>query len=183
MYLVLTVGLMMVFIPPQDYGLLTTISYIGGVMLIYLEFFLPTGGFVGLTGIGMTWLVLTQLDYTVEVKLLALVGSLVVSAVTFMLCQTYSKGLKVSSGLVLTHLPTEVTKDNYSNELVGKTGLVFTDLRPVGKVSIEVEGSKRYYEAQSMDKQIKAGTPISVKSIRHNVLFVERSGSQTSVYE
>lgn len=138
--------------------------YIIGYAAIVLEFFVPAGGLVGLTGAGsiIGGIVLIYKNYGNSLGLIFLIAALILTPVLIVVYFKYFPGSFIGKKLIL--FKAQKQEDGFVahsvssyKDLAGKTGLSITPLRPAGTVIIE---NKRYSVVTSgeyieKDKQIE----------------------------
>ncbi|MFO6496291.1 MULTISPECIES: NfeD family protein [Bacillus] len=120
-------------------GMETLLLFIAGIILIILELFLP-GGIAGI--IGLTAVVLSLFLASGSVTVMAvsiLIATAVSIAASILLTRVLGKRMKFFKKLILTD-STNSESGYVSNEtrrdLIGKTGVTYTPLRPAGTVII-----------------------------------------------
>lgn len=167
-----------------------------GLILIILEIFvIPGFGIAGIGGIilALTGLVLSMVDniifefefHAVEAITTVLKSFMIVSVsifLSFILSLYLSKKMltsKTFSWIVLNSTQKKeegfIGVESSQKELIGKTGIAFTDLRPSGKVEIEDET----YDAKSEIGYIEKGQKVKVIDFKSGQLYVmktERNG-------
>lgn len=133
---------------------------LGGLLMIYFEFFLP-GGIMG--AIGTILMILSVFILVYEnigpVFLFFYVGVLIISlifCVRFALKRVKKTG--ASGTIYLDSDQAGFFASKYNKDLIGKTGIVSADLRPSGY--IQVDG--QYYQAVSKTGYLQKGTKIEV---------------------
>ena len=128
-----------------------------GLLLIYLEFFVP-GGILGVLGgimmlVSITLFIWEQTHiYWIFIYILALI-LLLVFTIRLALWK-----LKQKPSMYASDDQSGYLASNYDKELIGKTGKALTDLKPSGH--IEVEGCQ--YQAVSESSYIKKGESIKI---------------------
>ena len=129
--------------------------YIIGYAAIVLEFFVPAGGLVGLTGVGsiIGGIVLIYRNYGNSLGFTFLIAALVLTPVLIFVYFKYFPGSFIGKRLIL--FKDQKKEDGFVahtfsvyEDLSGKTGLSITPLRPAGTVIID---KKRYSVVTSGD--------------------------------
>ncbi|MHA6485882.1 NfeD family protein [Bacillus cabrialesii] len=123
-------------------GYETVLLFVGGVILILLEIFLP-GGIIGLLGLGaiVTSLFLAAGSFTV-MAISLLIASAVSITAFILLTRVLGKRMKFFKKFVLndsTNTESGYVSNQTRTDLIGKVGVTFTQLRPAGTVIIEDE--------------------------------------------
>jgi membrane-bound serine protease (ClpP class) len=152
-------------------GLLEILLFIGGLVLIAIEFYTPGMTVFGLTGLacilGSIFLSLGA-DFT-ALNLLA--GSLVVAVVLFLLILKRLPASKFWDRLVLKEAEkTEkgfISASDYSSFLE-QEGVTLTSLRPAGSVAV----SGQYLDVVSEGQYIDAGVKVKVIAVTGNRIIV-----------
>jgi membrane-bound serine protease (ClpP class) len=123
-------------------GYETLVLFIIGVVLLVAEIFLP-GGIIGTLGfaavLGSFFLASENAVYMGISILIALLVSIIVSI--FMI-KVLGRKMSFFRKIILTdstNTEQGFVSNVNRNELIGKTGIAFTQLRPAGKISIEEE--------------------------------------------
>jgi len=128
-----------------------------GLILIYLEFFLPGQIFA----IGGTLLLLSSLFLLIieKVKLVYFIlFAIILFLVVFFTIKHALKRIKSNKGIFLDSDQEGFKASVFENDLIGHVGVAFTDLRPAGKVCL----NEKYYLAICKEKFIEKGTKIQV---------------------
>ncbi len=168
------------------------VIFVIGLILIILEIFvIPGFGIAGISGIilALTGLVLSMVDniifefefHTVEAVTTILKSFMIVSVsilFSFILSLYLSKKMLTSetfSWIVLNSTQKKeegfVGVESSQKELIGKTGIAFTDLRPSGKVEIADET----YDAKSEIGYIEKGQKVKVIDFKSGQLYVMKA--------
>jgi membrane-bound ClpP family serine protease len=128
-----------------------------GLVLIYLEFFLPGGIFA----IGGTLLLLSSLLMVILIKtniFYFFIYMAVLIFLVYIVLKFALKKLKSNKNIFLESDQEGFCASIYEKDLIGEIGIAFTDLRPSGKIFI----NKTYYSATSKKKFIEKGSKIQV---------------------
>ncbi|TYS10611.1 nodulation protein NfeD [Bacillus subtilis] len=155
-------------------GYETVLLFVGGVILILLEIFLP-GGIIGLLGLGaiVTSLFLAAGSFTV-MAISLLIASAVSITAFILLTRVLGKRMKFFKKFVLndsTNTESGYVSNQTRTDLIGKVGVTFTQLRPAGTVIIEDERLDVVSEGSftEKDKKVKVvkveGSRIVVREI------------------
>lgn len=128
-----------------------------GLVLIYLEFFLPGGIFtVGGILLLVSSIVMLFLEKIPIAYLLTYVAILV--CLVFVVMKFALKKLKSSKNIFLNSDQEGYKACAFEKELIGKIGIAHTDLRPSGKIFI----NDVFYSATSKENYIEKGSKIQV---------------------
>ncbi|MFH0347191.1 nodulation protein NfeD [Bacillus vallismortis] len=155
-------------------GYETVLLFVGGVILILLEIFLP-GGIIGLLGLGaiIASLFLAAGSFTV-MAISLLIASAVSITAFILLTRVLGKRMKFFKKFVLndsTNTESGYVSNQTRTDLIGKVGVTFTQLRPAGTVIIEDERLDVVSEGSftEKDKKVKVvkveGSRIVVREI------------------
>lgn len=153
------------------------ILFLLGVLLLVIELYIPDFGLVGILGMASLVLGLYQdlgnLSHTI---LLLLALMMVVVIVAYVLLKMgYS--LNLNPALVLRNaLNEEAGYQSHSNYnfLIGEVGQALTDLRPVGRGSIQDE----LYEVSSLEAFIPRGSLIKVIKVEKGTIYVRSQSNE-----
>jgi len=128
-----------------------------GLLLIYLEFFLPGSIFA----IGGSILLLTSLFLLIveKVKIVYFVFflSILVLAI-FLIIKIALRKIKTNKDIFLNSDQEGFRASSLKKDLIGKYGIAFTDLRPSGKILI----NDKYYFAITKENYIVKGKKIKI---------------------
>ncbi len=180
-------------------GSLELLMFLAGVVLLVVEIFLIPGfGIIGIAGLvlmavslvlsrqGFIWPEF-EWEWDVFRRNLSIVGvSVVSSLIVFGVVLKAFPRLPLFNRLILSGtgsggagggVGTPVStssplRDGAVSQLAGKTGVVITALRPVGKIELDGE----IWEAQSDGEYLAPGTAVEVVETRGNRIFVGRAG-------
>ncbi len=136
-----------------------------GLAAIFVEFFVPAFGLVGLGGIAsiVAAVVLAYRDQPEPWGLLVLVTALVVTPTALIVgFRRFPKSL-FGRRLILTETqaPPEPSGDNSAENLVGTSGVAVTPLHPIGIVEI----GERRCSVVTGGEYIEAGTEVTVIAV------------------
>jgi len=157
--------------------------YIIGYMAIVLEFFVPAGGLVGLTGIGsiIGGIVLIYRNYGNGLGLVFLITALVLTPVLIVAYFKYFPGSFIGKRLIL--FKEQKQEDGFVahtvsayRDLTGKTGLSITPLRPAGTVLID---NKRYSVVTS-GEYIEKNKQVEVLTVSGSRIIVRKQEADKS---
>jgi len=157
--------------------------YIVGYAAIVLEFFVPSGGLVGLTGIGsiIGGIVLIYRNYGNRLGLIFLIAALVLTPVLIVVYFKYFPGSFIGKRLIL--FKDQKREDGFVahsvsayRDLIGKTGLSITPLRPAGTVMID---NKRYSVVTS-GEYIEKNKQIEVLTVNGSRVVVRKRENDKS---
>ena len=140
---------------------------VSGLILIFLEFFLP--GAVMATGGGILLLASLFFFHMSDPNVLSLLVYLAALIVATLLVVKIALWKVSKKGIISEGSQEGFQASLYVKELVGKTGYAATDLKPSGHVFIEEES----YEALSKSGYIDKGNPIQVLSGQGSHLLVK----------
>lgn len=158
--------------------------YIVGYAAIVLEFFIPAGGLVGLTGIGsiIGGIVLIYKNYGNSLGLVFLIAALILTPVFIFIYFKYFPGSFIGKRLIL--FKDQKKEDGFvahsaSNyrDLTGKTGLTTTMLRPAGTAMID---SKRYSVVTS-GEYIEKNEKIEVIMVEGSRIVVRKQAKRRMI--
>lgn len=131
-----------------------------GLLLIYFEFFLP-GGVMGVLGTLLLVASIVLLSYE-NMGPVFLFLYIVVLAVFLIFCIKFAlKKVKKTGKKGTIFLESDQKgffASKYSKELIGKQGVVSSDLKPSGHIIVD----DQYYQALSKGRYIEKGTKIEV---------------------
>lgn len=155
-------------------GYETILLFLAGLILIIMEIFLP-GGIIGLLGAAAVVTSLFMAAGSFTVMAVSLLIAITVSIIAFiLLTRVLGKRMKFFKKFILND-STSTESGYISNEnrtdLIGKTGVTFTALRPSGTVIIEDERLDVVSEGSftAKDKKVKVvkveGSRIVVREI------------------
>ncbi len=128
-----------------------------GLVLIYIEFFLPGGIFA----IGGTLLLLSSIFIVLLEKINIFYFLIYISLLIFLvfaIIKVALKKLKSNKAIFLDSDQEGYRACIYEKDLIGEIGIAFTDLRPSGKIFI----NETYYSATSKENFIEKGSKIQV---------------------
>lgn len=140
-----------------------------GLILVFLEFFMPSGllgsiaALLFFSGITVFWFYTTSPTWTV--LLLFLVLGLIWIDCRFALS-------RVRKSILLKEDHQGFQASTYDPDLIGREGVALTDLKPSGHIVIEDEK----FQALSETGYISKGAPVTVIRGRGAYLIVKRSG-------
>ena len=141
-----------------------------GSLLIFLDFFIPTFGFMSVTGLGLvTWGLVLAFHAGALTGWLSLASTLVLLGVEVWLGWRLAKR---SSFIHTTDIQADVTPQAMRDTLVGVQGVTRTPLCPSGKV--DVDG--RQYDARCALGMLDRGTAVRVVEVRGRELLVRPVG-------
>ena len=138
---------------------------VGGVGLVFTDFFIPTFGALSLTGLGL--LVWAQFR-AFGVSTVSGVGSVAFTAAA--LAAAAWAGYKLARRTSLIHTSAISGEDDPHESLVGAEGVVATALRPSGKVTIDGLPYDALCDADMIDPE----TRVRVVAVRAGRLIVRR---------
>lgn len=148
-----------------------------GVICCFIEAFVPSFGFWGITGIlSLAAGIVVHAIFTgsaIQVLILLIVLALVFTLIVLLFIRSAKYGLLAKLSFVenKTALPIDYEeKSDLALKLVGKTAKTITELRPVGKVELEEE----IFEASSSSKFIEKGVEVLVVRVESNLIYVEK---------
>lgn len=139
-----------------------------GLFLIYLEFFLPGSIFA----IGGSVLLLTSLFFLLveKIKLIHFIlYALVLGLLVLMVVKFALKKLKANKDIFLSSDQEGYKASTFKKELIGKSGIALTDLRPTGKIFI----NDKSYFAMTKESYIEKGKKIKVITGQGSNLIVQ----------
>lgn len=128
-----------------------------GLILIYLEFFLPGSIFA----IGGGVLLLTSLFFLIaeKVKLFHfIIYALILGFFILLVIKLALKKIKTNKNIFLSSDQEGYRASFFKKELIGKSGVAFTDLRPTGKIFI----NDKCYFAITKENYIEKGKKIKI---------------------
>lgn len=151
---------------------MTIITFVMGITLLALEIFIPSFGVIGIAGVILT--IYSVMDSFSDNQMGILV--LIVSALAIVLTVTIYVKLGFDRSLfdrmILSNTNSSTrgynSKTNHNN-LVGKTGLSKSILRPTGR--IEIDGNT--YDAKSESDFISKDRNVLVTSIKNGHIIVK----------
>lgn len=166
------------------------ILFVVGVILLLVEIFaLPGFGVAGISGIvliitGLAFAMVDNIVFDFEGQAVEPVVKaffiVIISAFLSLIISIYLSRKLLSVG-PFAKLVLESTQDKeqgyigidyHINDLVGKTGVAHTSLRPSGKIEIDHE----VYDAKSLHGYIEKGEPIKVVRFETGQLYVLKNG-------
>jgi len=128
-----------------------------GLVLIYLEFFLPGGIFA----IGGTLLLISSVFMLLIEKIQIIyfiIYIILLISFVFLTIKLALKKIKTNKDIFLDSNQEGYRASIYKKDLIGEIGVAFTDLRPSGKIFI----NETYYSATSKENFIEKGSKIQV---------------------
>ena len=146
------------------------ILLIAGFILIGVEMVVPGFGAPGISGIASLVSGILLTSQSVEEGLTITVIVVVILAVMLTLAMIFLKKVKTPFVLEDSVKP----KEDYLNVsdleyLVGKEGVASSDLKPVGKCSIEgIE-----FDVRAESRYVERGTKVHISCIRENTIMVK----------
>lgn len=172
-------------------GSFELILFLVGVVLLTIEIFvIPGFGITGISGISaiVLSLILSQQDFIIPKWswqwsqfnrniLITIISILVATIVIFILMSLFPR-LPLFNRLILA-TSQDFTNDNreIEDDLIGKTGEVITQLRPVGKVLI----NSKSYTCKSLGQFIPKGSRVKIVSTESNNLIVREVHDEASL--
>ena len=157
--------------------------YIIGYAAIVLEFFVPAGGLVGVTGAGsiIGGIVLIFKNYGGRLGLIFLIAALVLTPVLIVVYFKYFPGSFIGKRLIL--FKDQKKEDGFVahsvsayRDLTGKAGLSITPLRPAGTVMID---NKRYSVVTS-GEYIEKNKQVEVLTVNGSRIIVRKRENDKS---
>ncbi|EAX47526.1 protein of unknown function DUF107 [Thermosinus carboxydivorans Nor1] len=152
-------------------GWLEILLFVGGLVLLAIEIYVPGFGFFGIIG---TVSILVSFFLTLGGGLFALnvlAGSLILAVIIFLVIVKHLPTSKLWTKLVLKESETTqagfVSARDYS-QFIGKTGTVISFLRPAGV--IEIEGTQ--LDVLSEGRYVPPGTRVMVVSVNGSRIVV-----------
>ena len=153
-------------------GWLELFLFIGGVMLIAIELYVPGVGFFGIAGMCC---ILASFFMTLGANSTAInimVISLVVAIILFLLLLKQLPSSRLWAKLVLKE--SETTKAGFVSgidysEYLGREGIALTLLRPAGVIVID----ERQFDVVSEGQYIKAGSQVKVVKVSGSRIVVK----------
>lgn len=128
-----------------------------GLILIYLEFFLPGGIFaIGGTLLLLSSIFMLVIEKTQIIYFVFYTGVLIFFV--FAIIKLALKRLKANKDIFLDSDQEGFRASIYEKNLIGEIGIAFTDLRPSGKIFI----NDTYYSATSKESYIEKGSKIQI---------------------
>lgn len=158
-------------LPEFDY--LVFLLFVLGVILLMLELYLPSVGFVGVLGLGLTIAALYMKNGDIIDVLLTVVYVVLISSGIVLLFAKNGKSLKIGPSFVLdATLDKEKGFSAHSDlsDLLHASGTARTDLRPVGRAEI----NHKVYDVISTNDLIVSGCPITVERIEGSTIYVKK---------
>lgn len=149
-------------------GLESIILFILGLILIIAELFVP-GGIIGFTGLGLVLLSILISGTSMKVMAVNLLIALLVAIIAMVIMmKIFGKKITIFNKLVLKDATT--TEQGYvsnptRSELLGKTGIALTPLRPSGTVLIDDERIDAVTEGGFINENAKI-TVVKVEGVR-----------------
>ncbi len=149
--------------------------YIMGYIAIVAEFFIPSGGFVGLVGVGSIagGIILVYRNYGNRLGLVFLVTALILTPVLMVLYFKYFPGSFIGKRLIL--FKDQKKEQGFTahtisvyEKLEGKEGISLTPLRPAGTVLID----NRRYSVVTSGEFIETGRKIKVLKVEGGRMIV-----------
>lgn len=128
-----------------------------GLLLIYLEFFLPGSIFA----IGGSILLLTSLFLLIveKVKILYFVFFVLILVLSILLVIKIAlRKIKTNKDIFLNSDQEGFRASSVKKDLIGRHGIAYTDLRPAGKILI----NDKFYFAITKEKYIEKGKKIKI---------------------
>lgn len=158
-----------------------------GIVLIILEIFvIPGFGFAGITGIALTVgsmvLIMVNNDYfnfsMVPLRDIVIASLAIFGGLSGGVLLLFVGGVRLSQSGVFKKISltdTQAQSEGYTanfntGDLIGKTGIAYTVLRPSGKIMIE----DQLYDAFSRGDYIEKGDTVTVTEIEGSTLKVRR---------
>ena len=153
------------------------IALLLGIVMIIVEMLIPGFGVMGIIGLAIVIFVLYSV-YTLKgvvVGSALLVGTIILLVVmAFVVRRALSpNGSLGKRGLTLNETSGSIDLESKSN-LIGKTGIYLTSLRPCGYVQV----NDQKFEAVSTNGLIEKNTIILVEHIRGQRLYVRNAQTQ-----
>ena len=139
-----------------------------GLLLVFLEFFLPTG----IMAIGGGVLLLSSLFvfHMTQTGLLPLLSFIALILGALYLCIRLATWSLRAQGKLEPYRGLEKEQSVvYSKELIGKMGIAATDLKPSGQILLE----SRHFDALSKTGPILKGTAVQITKSQGSHLVVE----------
>ncbi len=140
-----------------------------GIVFLLLEILVVPGTtVVGLVGLGMliAGVVVAFNAYGVQVGVMTLVGTLILSLVSIVFALKSNTWKKAMLGSELVGRVNEIEADKV---VAGDEGLTISRLNPIGKALIKDD----YYEVRSKDNLIAENTPVVVVKVDGNKIIVK----------
>ncbi|MDW7678598.1 MAG: NfeD family protein [Bacillota bacterium] len=142
-------------------GTAVLLVFLGGILLLLIEAFVPGFGFPGVGGILLIVISIVLASSSMTNAIVSLVIALVTSIIAFFLILKYAPKSKYFDRLTLV---TEMRSDlgyvstEHKTELLGKEGIVTSYLHPAG--TVDIEGEK--VDAVSEGMYVETGTRVKV---------------------
>ncbi len=169
-------------------GMVEVVIFVVGIALLAVELFLIPGfGVVGIAGIlcvlaslvlSLQKFTIPHYDFQVPIlmrNLFMVFGSLLGATIVFMLAIQFMPRTPLLSRLVLAGSETAesgfVVASAGRRHLIGKTGIVTSDLRPSGRA--EIDGETMIVVADG--EFVERGLPVTVTDVRGNRVVVSRA--------
>ncbi len=158
-----------------EMSLVPIITLIAGFILLFTEMFMPGFGVCGIIGsvsilFGVIWRIAEGASFFQSAVLVAIV--LVLAVVIFLVVvRSADKGLISKTPFIQskTAIPKDFGQKQFQ-DLVGKTGVITTQCKPVGKATIEGNS----YEVMAKEGFLIKGVNIQVVEVSGDEIWVEK---------
>jgi len=146
------------------------ICFIVGLIMMIIEMFTPGLGVPGALGIILLIVAVAfQAKSLEEALILLLIVTGIIAGAVAIFIKSASRGMINKSNIILKSENKEQGHDNTA--LLGKTGVVFSDLRPAGSIRID----QNYYDVVARTGFIGKGTPVKVTEVDGMRIVVEKT--------
>ncbi len=149
-----------------------------GVIFCFIEAIVPSFGFWGITGILSTiaGIVIHAIvtSSAIQVLIILVMLVLIFTLITLLFIRSAKYGLLAKLSFVenKTALPLNY-EENFANEalnLVGKTAITVTELKPIGRVELE----DKILQVSSKTSFIEKGTTVLIVKVEGKLIYVEK---------
>ena len=155
----------------------SALLFILGVVLLFVELFVPGFGFFGFAGCGsiiagIVVRIVDGLNFTQSLMLILMVLAFL-GLMSFIMVQSVKHGLLGKSGLFERGSTLSVNHniaDKQTRKLVGKSGKTITNLNLAGKAKIR----GKIYDVVSQNSYIEKGSNIKVVKVEGNSIVVRK---------
>jgi len=147
-----------------------------GAAAFFLEVFVPSGGLISVMAVACTVaaICLAFSRQGVTVGLSMIMAALILIPTSLILALRAFPKTRIGKRLILAQSQTKeegfISQDKRELDLIGKTGIVVTMLRPVG--AARINGSK--YDVMTEGELVEKGAEIEVRRVEGNRIVVRK---------